>query len=161
MMKIPEVLTNTSSLQLTTLLPEKRIPEFNTSLPLLLYTSYNLDPLWRQGIKANKILLLEPSHFKQFPVSEKVISFILDLAKNIEGLQVFVGEVNEIPGLQKFPAIFSKEHPAFNHLPGIKDERDWLFPEVKGFHNSFFSFWKKCDHHLRKMESITTELVRA
>jgi deoxyribodipyrimidine photo-lyase len=158
---IPEVLTNTTLLQLSTLLPEKKVPEMDTSLPLLIYNSYNLDPQWRQSVKANRILLLEPSHFKQYPVSEKVMNFILDLTKNIDSLQIFVGEVNEIPKLFQFPAIYSKEHPAFNHYPGCKDERDWIFPEVKGFHNSFFSFWKKCQHYLKKEEKINCELLRA
>ncbi len=158
---VPEVLTTTTTLILTTTLPEKKIPELDTTLPLLIYTSCNLDPLWRKDTKANRILLLEPSHFKQFPVSDKVINFILDLEKNINGLQVFVGEVNEIPGLNKMPAIYSKEHPAFKHYPGIKDERDWLFPEVKGFSKSFFSFWKKCLPFLKMKDGINSGLMRA
>ncbi len=157
----PDVLSPVTLLQLKTILPEKKIPELDGSLPLLIYTSYNLDPQWRQDIKANRLLLLEPSHFKQYPVSEKVITFIIDLAKNIDGLQVFVGEANEIPLLNQFPDIYSKEHPAFNHLPGKKDERDWLFPEVKGYYNSFFSFWKKCEKTLQKKESFMPELIRA
>ena len=160
-MKTPADLLPVSLLQLTTNLPEKKDPALDTSLPLMIYTSYNLDPLWRKGMKANRILLLEPSHFKQFPVSDKVIQFIIDLAKNIEGLQVFAGEINEISYLNTLPAIYSKEHPAFKHLPGIKDNRDWLFPEVKGFYNSFFSFWKKCERYLNKEEKITPELLRA
>jgi deoxyribodipyrimidine photo-lyase len=143
-MKVPEILKSNSSLNLKTLLPKKVNPLVDTSLPLIIYTSYNLDPLWKQDRKANRILLLEPSHFKQYPVSEKVINFILDLAKNISGLQIFSGELNEIPELKRFPAIYSKEHPATTHFPGSKDERDWMFPETKGFYNSFFSYWTKC-----------------
>jgi deoxyribodipyrimidine photo-lyase len=143
-MKVPEILMGTSSLTLQTVLPEKVNPSVDTSLPLVIYTSYNLDPLWKQDIKATRILLLEPSHFKQYPVSEKVINFILDLAKNINGLQVFSGELNEIPELMNFPVIYSKEHPLTKHFPGIKEERDWMFPETEGFYNSFFSFWTKC-----------------
>ena len=159
-MNIPDVLTNATSIQLKTILPAKENPELDTSLPLLIYTSYNLDPMWRKELKANRILLLEPSHFRQYPVSEKVIDFILDLAKNIEGLQVFTGEINEITNLHQLPAIYSKEHPVFNHLPGNKDERDWIFPEVKGFYNSFFSFWKKCEQYLPKKKTHRGELVR-
>ncbi len=143
-MKVPDILKSNSPLTLQTVLPEKINPPVDTSLPLVIYTTYNLDPLWKQDIKANRVLLLEPSHFKQYPVSEKVINFILDLAKNINGLQVFSGELNEIPGLMRFPAIYSKEHPVTKHFPGIKEERDWIFPETKGFYNSFFSYWTKC-----------------
>lgn len=161
LMPTPEVLSVTNSIHLKTTLPEKSIPELDTTLPLIIYTSYNLDPRWKENMRANRLLLLEPSHFKQYPVSDKVVRFIIDLSKNINGLQVFVGEVNEIPGLNQFPAIYTKEHPAFNHLPGIKEERDWLFPEVKGFYNSFFSYWKKCEPYLKKRENIPLELLRA
>jgi deoxyribodipyrimidine photo-lyase len=146
-MKVPEILKSNKSLSLQTVLPEKVTPVVDTSLPLVIYTSYNLDPLWKQDIKANRIILLEPSHFKQYPVSQKVITFILDLAKNIKGLQIFSGELNEIPELMRFPAIYSKEHPLTKHFPGIKEERDWIFPETKGFYNSFFSYWNKCQQN--------------
>ncbi|MBL7747990.1 MAG: hypothetical protein JNM19_11210, partial [Chitinophagaceae bacterium] len=85
----------------------------------------------------------------------------LHQARQIEGLQVFTGEVNEIPGLQQFPAIYSKEHPAFIHFPGIKEERDWIFPDIKGSFNSFFSFWKKCEQDLRKREKLIPVSQRA
>lgn len=159
--KIPVHLTTLTSPELVTCLPEKKIPVLNEHLPTLLYTSYNLDPEWRKDIEANRILVLEPSHFRQFPVSHKVLAFILQLASNIEGIQVFVGEVNEIPGLNNSKAIYSKEHPAFRHFPGIKDERDWLFPEVKGFYNSFFSYWKQCERYLQKTEKREAALLRA
>lgn len=158
-MNIPNALIGTAAIHLKTILPVKENPELDSSLPLLIYTSYNLDPSWRKELKANRILLLEPSHFRQYPVSEKVINFILELSKNIEGLQIFTGEINEITNLHQLPAIYSKEHPAFNHLPGKKDERDWMFPEVRGFYNSFFSFWKKCEQSHQKMKNQTCELV--
>jgi deoxyribodipyrimidine photo-lyase len=149
---VPDILKDSSALHFETHLPVSRELTLDQSLPLLLYNSYNLDPAWRQEEKANRILVLEPSHFKQYPVSEHVIQFILDLSKNIEGLQVFTGEVYEIPGLSQFPAIFSKEHPAFKHYPGNKDSRDWMFPHIQGFYSSFFSYWKKCEKALLKKE---------
>jgi deoxyribodipyrimidine photo-lyase len=160
-MKVPDALQHISSPLLKSFLPEKEMINTNKNLPLQIYTTYNLDPLWRSEMEANRILLLERSHFAQYPVSENVMQFILQLAKNINGLQVFVGELNEIPHLQEYPAIYSKEHPLYKHIPGIKDERDWMFPEVKGFYNSFFSFWKKCEPYIRNKEIITRRLIRA
>jgi deoxyribodipyrimidine photo-lyase len=98
----------------------------------------------------NRVLILEPSHFNNYPISENVLNFILDLANNIQGIQVFCGETHEIAAIyhqnemdtNKF--IISKEHPAFKHYPGIKDERTWMFPTVKGYYPSFFNYWKKC-----------------
>ena len=118
--------------------------------PLYLYNSYNLDPNWDASVDANRLLLLEPSHFQRFPVGKAVVDFILELSKNIEGLQVFVGEAQAIPNLRLFPQIVSKEHPAFRHYPGIKQERDWLFPGIKVNHTSFFRFWKKAERMARE-----------
>lgn len=161
MVPVPEELKATTAVQFVTALPENSKPAIDPSLPILLYNSYNLDPLWKKEINANRILLLEPSHFKQFPVSDKVIAFILSLAKNIEGLQVFTGEMSDIPSINGVPAVWSKEHPAFTHYPGQKDPREWMFPEVTGFYNSFFSFWKKCERILKTRYSQKTELMRA
>jgi len=47
--------------------------------------------------------------------------------------------------------IISKEHPAFDYYPGIKEEREWMFPSVTGYHPSFFSYWKKCERLLNKL----------
>ena len=160
-MDIPMELRPVSSFNAKTNLPERKEINIDPSLPLFIYNSYNLDPLWRKDEQANRVLLLEPWHFRQFPVSDKVIQFILDLAKNIDGLQVFVGEVSEIPQLKKIKNIYSKEHPAFSHYPGRKDERDWLFPEVKGNFNSFFAFWKKCEQSLIKKDSLQLSLINA
>ena len=153
---IPDALQETTVLDLTTNLPKSNTPNIDTELPTLIYNSYNLDPIWRKLEKVNRVLLLEPSHFNQYPVSDKVIEFIIDLSKNIEGIQVYTGEIADIENLYKTnntwenQKIISKEHPAFAYYPGIKDQRDWMFPEVNGFHPSFFGFWKKAERSFRK-----------
>jgi deoxyribodipyrimidine photo-lyase len=156
-MPIPLSLQGTADIDLHTKLPETKFPFIDISLPTLIYNSYNLDPNWKKNEMVNRILLLEPSHFNQYPISEKVIDFIIDLSKNIKGIQIFVGEIEEIANAYKVanvdPSknIISKEHPAFNHYPGIKEERDWMFPSVTGYHSSFFSYWKKCERILNKI----------
>nr|MCU0388996.1 hypothetical protein [Chitinophagaceae bacterium] len=147
---IPEPLQEKFGLDLQTPLPQTPVPSIDPTLPILLYNSYNLDPLWRKDETANRIMLLEPSHFAKYPVSEKVISFVVSLAEeNIPGIQVFTSEANELPHLKQVPAIYSKEHPAFTHYPGIKDSRDWLVPEVSGYFQSFFNYWKKVEKYLK------------
>jgi deoxyribodipyrimidine photo-lyase len=121
------------------------------SLPLLLYNSFQLDPRWRNDLPANRVLLLEPSHFDKYPVSEKVLQFIVGLAAiNIPGIQVFYGEVNEIPGLKTVPAIYSIEHPTTTHYPGIRDPYPWMFPDIDGYFPSFSAFWKKAELTISK-----------
>lgn len=154
LLPMPYVLKENIALQLQTVLPITALPFIDTSKPTLIYNAYNIDPLWRKDENVNRILLLEPSHFYKYPVSEKVISFIIDLAKNITGIQVYCGEVASLQSLYKEStlnageAFIAKEHSAFNHYPGVKDSRDWMYPEVTGFYPSFFSYWKRCEKYL-------------
>ena len=146
---VPEALKSTLDLNLKTTLPIVAKPIIDVNKPTLIYNSYNLDPLWRKQEDVNRILLLEPSHFQKFPVSEKVLDFIIQLSRNIPNCQLMVGEVDELKAWYKDinvneSSLISKEHPAFSYYSGIKDERDWMYPSVVGNFNSFFSFWKKC-----------------
>lgn len=149
---IPAELKETNELKLMTHLPETSVPTIDTNKPTLIYNSYNLDPQWRKDEEANKILLLEPSHFNQYPVSDKVIQFIIGLSENIPGIQTFTGEFDDLKRVynvqNKTGCFIFKEHPAFMHYSGIKDERDWMFPAVTGYYPSFFSFWKKAERFL-------------
>jgi deoxyribodipyrimidine photo-lyase len=155
-MPIPDALQETTILDLNTNLPHTTSLNIDTTIPTLIYNSYNLDPIWRKLEKVNRVLLLEPSHFNQFPVSDKVIEFIIGLSKNIEGVKIFTGEIEDIKNIYESESlwndqkIISKEHPAFVYYPGIKDQRDWMFPEVSGYYPSFFSYWKKAERSFRK-----------
>ena len=145
---VPDRLKETVARSLQTELPETPVPVLDPSLPLLIYNSYTLDPQWRSAARANRILLLEPAHFRKFPVSKKVLGFILELARNIPGIQVYTGEVSDLlqllPDQGKNMDMISKEHPAFTHYPGQQDPRDWLYPQVSGYFPSFSGFWKQC-----------------
>ena len=153
---IPLPLKETVSLQLGTNLPLTKFPTIDITIPTLLYNSYNIDPLWRNNEEVNRVLLLEPSHFMNYPVSDNVIQFIIELSNNIKGIQVFTGEVEDIQELYAQierpdkETIISKEHPAFNHYPGKKDPREWMFPEVSDYYPSFFSYWKNCERILNR-----------
>jgi deoxyribodipyrimidine photo-lyase len=136
---------------------------FNPDLPYCIYNSFNLDPLWHATEKVNRILLLEPKHFVQFPVTEKVLQFIIGLAQaNIPNLQIYVGNFetllaqitsakgnisSKIAGVS--PVMYFKEHPTTTHYQGIQEQRDWLFPQVTGYFPSFFGYWKKCEKFLK------------
>ena len=146
-MPVPNALEAISTIDLKTNLPQTEVPKLDTSKPTLLYNSYNLDPLWRATENVNRVLVLEPSHFNKYPVSEKVMDFIIALSKNIDDIIVYVGEVDALikqyEGLTISNVFISKEHPAFEYYPGIKDNRDWMFPNTEGYYSSFFGFWKK------------------
>jgi len=150
-LKTPEIFKEKASIKLKSSLPEQVDVDVNPNLPTLLYTSYNLDPQWLKETEANRILILEPSHFAGYPISDKVVSFILDLAKNnIPGVSVFVGEFEDlIPQLEgNSNEIHFKEHPFYRHFTGTQHERDWMFT-VKGYYPSFFAFWNQCKKELK------------
>lgn len=142
---VPSALEPVENITLQTQLPKKESPVLDPSLPVLLYHPYHLDPTWKKDIKANRILVLEPSHFREHPVSEAVIKFIIELGENIEGLQIFAGEVGEITRLRDFNSIYTREHPSFQHFPGVHESREWLVPELTGRFTSFFDYWKKAE----------------
>lgn len=140
---IPKELDKTAPFDLVTDLPHSSIINIDETKPSCLYTYYNLDPYWRKNEEANRILILEPSHFKKYPINQNPLNFALELSKNVDKLQVFVGEFSELKTYLKNSQIVFKEHPFNEHFEGIKDERDWMF-SVKGYFPSFFAFWKKC-----------------
>ena len=150
-MPIPTALQETVSLTLKTNLPNTNTVEMDASLPTFIYNSYNIDPLWHKEKTANRILLLEPSHFEAYPISEKVLNWIIELAtKNISNIKLFVGEFSDLQKIIKNQSsIYFKEHPTTQHYQGIKESRDWMFPEVQGNFNSFFAYWKKCEKYLK------------
>lgn len=147
-MQIPDALTDKTNFFPVTALPAKVTPTLMEGLPIYIYNSYNLDPSWHTNEKANRILLLEPAHFKKYPVSEKVLDFILALSKNIEGLQIFSADFTELKSLASNNTIVFKAHPTTRHYKGSSENYDDLFPEVTGYFSSFSSYWKKCLKYL-------------
>ena len=147
-MPVPSALQETTQPDMTTSLPEAEAPVINQNLPTFLYNFYNLDPQWSAEVKANRVLLLEPSHFEKYPISPKTMEFILDLSQNIKGIQLFVGEFSGFKTAFPSTAIHYKEHPLNKHYEGYEEARDWMF-SVEGDFRSFFAFWKKCKKELK------------
>ena len=130
-------------------MPKQTNLEIDPTLPSCIYNFYNLDPLWKNEISANRILLLEPSHFEAYPISQKPIDFILNISKeNIDAIQIYIGEFKDLVADFKLKNIYFKEHPLSQHYQGTEESRDWMF-EVQGYFPSFFSFWKKCKKQLK------------
>lgn len=150
-MEMPVVLQAQTDLSFSTKLPLTHLPVIDEGLPVLIYNAYNLDPLWYRGKKANRILLLEPSHYQKFPVSERVLGFIIALSQNIEGIQIFSAEFPKLEALCNNNEIIFKQHPAFSHYQGKGEKYDALFPEVTGYFNSFSAYWKRCEKHLKAL----------
>jgi deoxyribodipyrimidine photo-lyase len=143
---IPDVLQDVTRPEFITPLPQTPPPDLDPALPTLIHNFYNLDPIWRSDVAANRVLLLEPSVFEKYPISQKSIDFCISLAKeNIPHVQLMVGEFAELKRLVN-AEIYFKEHP-LNVYEGIEDTRTWM-TSVCGDFPSFFAFWKKCKKEL-------------
>ena len=147
-MDVPKELAITINEKYSTPLPKKLPIVVHESIPSYIYNFYNLNPLWDSEIQANRILLLEPSVFEKYPISQKSVDFMLALANNIEDIQVFVGEFHELTTQYNLSDIHFKEHPLNQQYKGTEVPRNWMF-EVTGYFPSFFGFWKKCKKQLK------------
>jgi deoxyribodipyrimidine photo-lyase len=164
-MSVPSVLENRIELNLQTELPKVKdlVLENKNGQDLWLYHPWMLDPELKFSNEVNpvKILILEPSHFNRFPISSKRMMFILDLALQIEGLQVFVGEIENLieelkTKLGDVPKnVYSIKCPATNHWQESVElatklklqNREFIFPEVADYYPSFFKFWERCQRY--------------
>lgn len=148
--EIPPVFNERQPLHLHTVLPEPSTIVLDHEKPLFIYNSYHLDPLWQPDAVVNRVLLLEPDHFKKYPVSEKVLGFIISLSKNINGIQIFTGNFDELCLQYKgnISNIIFKKHPLNEHYKGTSQERDWMFPEVSGYFPSFSAYWRQAEPYL-------------
>jgi len=147
-MEIPASLTTTEEFNFEITLPESDSIQIIPDQPIFIYNYYNLDPLWHKDEPGSRILLLEPEFFQNYPVSKKCMDFMLDLSKNIQGIQIYVGSFQSFSAEYKETRIYYKEHPLNSAYLGIQEERDWISNDVSGYYPSFFSYWKKVKKHL-------------
>lgn len=104
---------------------------------LLLHSIWNLDPEWRTADSGRRILWIEPSQHIKFALSPKRWKFIEHWARQIRGLEIFVGEYAQLfPHGTNHIRIISREYPATTHWPtGLKgeiDRRRWCHPQPQG-----------------------------
>ena len=141
-MDIPKELKETEKPALDVHLPATTLTRIDAFKPALLYNWYNLDPFWHRDEDVQRILLLEPNLLSKYPISERSVQFMLELAGNIEGMKIFTGEFTALK--KRFPGsrFVYKEHP-LNRYQGTEEPRTFLHDGVTGYHSSFFRFWKK------------------
>lgn len=147
-MPVPKELCPLTSFQAKTVLPEPSEIFINKELPTLVYTIYNLDPIWHATGNYNRILLLEPSHFDKYPMANLSMDFMFQLAHQIPGVQVFVGSFAQLKVLAEPTKIIYKEHPLQMGFSGIQEHRDWMVAGVADYFPSFFAFWKQMSKSL-------------
>ena len=140
---VPDVLKKSEKINLVFTPPETKALDLQENAPTFIYTHYTLDPTFHIGEEGNRILILEPSHFKKHAISPKTLNFILSLGENIPGLQVYYGEYSDL----SLQGIF-RDHPINAHFQGIREKHPSLAPDLAGEFPSFFSFWNKLKNQL-------------
>ena len=73
---------------------------------------------------------------------------MLELGKNIESLQIFVGTFLELKESYSLNQIHYKEHPLNHAYMGVEEPRDWISTAVTGYFPSFFAYWKLLNKEL-------------
>ncbi|MDX1446712.1 FAD-binding domain-containing protein, partial [Lishizhenia sp.] len=147
-MEIPDVLQARREYSIQTDLNAIKSDEIHTYTNSLIHTYYNIDLEVIKTTTAQHILLLEPKLFRAHPVTNNCLEFVINLAKNIQGIKIFVGEFDNLLTLLGEENIIYKEHPTNQHFKGKKMERDWM-TTVKGDFPSFFKFWNKAKKELQ------------
>lgn len=147
---VPDELTQTEIPILATHYPECTPLKIDSSIPTYIFNYYNLDPNFGKNVNANRILLIEPDLFNQYPISKKCMDFMIDLSKNIPNVQIYVGSFDSLKNDFQLSDIYFKEHPFNNHYSGTKIERDWIVEDVTGYHPSFFAYWKKIEKSINR-----------
>ena len=137
--------------------PEMDLPATSTikhdaALPTFVYNYYNLDPLWHKEEPGNRILLIEPDFFLQYPVSKRCMDFMLALCKNIPGIQVFTGSFQSFIDMYNVENIHYKEHPLNIGYTGTEESRDWITGNVTEYYSSFFGYWKKVEKQIYQLK---------
>jgi deoxyribodipyrimidine photo-lyase len=142
---VPEVFAKRSTIELLTNLPKTDTPKF-VGDNLLIYSPWTLDPIWKKDFDGDRVLLLEPSHFARHPISQKRLDFILDLAKNIKDLQVWVADWSDAETIIKTKNTFAKPHQNTKHwVINNLDQVDSMIPLTDKTYKSFMSYWKKAE----------------
>jgi len=108
----------------------------------LIYHPWMLDPKWREDDQRTRILLFDTSHFDEYPISPKRISFILGLTQNINEIKVCKCDSRTI----QFTNCISREHPNISHWNLHKDQQNLIVDGLnERYFKNYFSFWKAAD----------------
>lgn len=141
--KIPKVLQASTPFLLQTRYPSSDRCD-QTAQTVFLYSPWTLNPDWRIGEEGERILLIEPIWFDEFPVSPHVLDFILTVARTqIPNIKVVVGNAKDFK-VTSAVQIRHQAYPMHEQWPGEADVEPRLFPQVRGYYSSFFKFWEAC-----------------
>jgi deoxyribodipyrimidine photo-lyase len=145
----PDFVFEESNVELSTDYPDSEDIDIDSlGSQALLYHPWMLDPDWMPNSSASRILLIEPRVFDRFPISPMRMKFILELAKNINGLKILVMNFDDLKSKCKSTEFISQSHPLISDWDCDKLPKGKMFPSITGYDSSFFKFWKKAEKSL-------------
>lgn len=140
---IPDILTASEPFTYTMVYPVSESYD-KAADKVFLYSPWTINPDWRNDEVGERILMIEPDWFDEFPVSPTVLDSIVTVAQTqIPGIKVVVGNVKDL-NISADAEIFSVSYPTHENWPGVVDPAPRLFPQVTGYYSSFFKFWEAC-----------------
>jgi len=141
--EIPEILTIHEPFTLTTEYPTVSPIPTVAGASVYLYTPWTLDPTWQREADARRILVIDPTWFDAYPVSELVLDFIIRQGQTVmPELEVHIGGVGDIPELQYAQQVAALQHQTNRTWPVRFETVQKLFPAVSGYQQSFFKYWQ-------------------
>lgn len=140
--KIPDILANYQQHMRQCALNNICSDSLNNPEHIALYTSYTLNPLWQAHPQAYPVLLLEPQHFQQYPVSEQVLVFICNLAKRfIKNIRIVVANFNDFKKHYPHSKLYVIDHPFTRHFSAQKTQLNHFEP-LKKCYTQYFAYYK-------------------
>jgi deoxyribodipyrimidine photo-lyase len=114
-----------------------------------LYTPWTLLPTLAPEADRH-ILIFDPEWFDRFPVTDQIRDFILAQGKAVlPSLEVWSGTYNTIPGIALAKSQIAVAHQTNQSWVTVnRQEPAWLFPQVRGYYPSFFSYWQEASRYL-------------
>ncbi len=151
-LSIPDELADCEPLSLPLNLPEVASLYVDTQRPTLVYTLYNLDPLWHDHEDFNRVFLIDTDLLRRYPMGPNTLDFALQLADNIAEIQPFVGSFAQLADQCRGSALHVRAHPTQTHYEGHIELRPAM-TDTAGYFRSFFKFWRQCRRRLAEAEA--------
>jgi deoxyribodipyrimidine photo-lyase len=144
-----DVLKASSPNELRCNYPDSDVSQLPEDKDIVLYTPWTLNPNYKKDSAAARILVIDTKWFKRLPVSERVMTFIIEQGKVvIPDLQVLVGDPVQAMANVSADRLSYLTHQTTTLWPGEGDAPERLVPAVTGYYPSFFKYWQKAQHKI-------------
>lgn len=145
--EVPAILRENYPLELKTILPDIDFTSLKKGEKIVVHNSYTLNPeILKEEKFVKHLLLLEPNHYRKYPVSSKVLDFTLAVAKNeFPDIIIRVDNFSSLKKDNPDVEFHFEDHITTRHFTGHKHFKE-MISEKEAPLSSFFKFW---NYHLK------------